>query len=85
MCNESKESMEMKVRTDPPETARDRVRAVLTEAGEEGLSKSELARRVGLNQGAFRKLVQSMVDKGEVTVTTEYRDLGGKTAVHRLP
>lgn len=46
-----------------------------------GLSKSELYRHVGGNSGAFRRLVQSMVDKGEINIRDENRASCGHTKV----
>lgn len=68
-----------------PETARRRILQALKEAGEDGLSKSELSRIADINRGAFRKLVVGLVTTETVTVTYEHRSNGGKTAVHRLP
>ena len=66
-----------------PKTARERALEYLREHPE-GASKSELRRVVGGNAGAFRRLVQSMEDKGEITVTEEHRPTCGLTRVHRI-
>jgi DNA-binding IclR family transcriptional regulator len=65
-----------------PKTARERALDALRES-EHGLSKSELRKAVGGNAGAFRRLVQSMIDKDEITVTEENRPTCGLTKVHR--
>lgn len=64
-------------------TARERALQAL-EASPNGLSKSELRKKVGGNAGAFRRLVQSMIDKDEITVHEEYRPTCGLTKVHKL-
>jgi hypothetical protein len=65
-------------------TARQRVIEDLRAAGEDGRSKSELRRLVGGNAGAFRRLIQSMLDKEEVVAADELRPECGLTKVHRL-
>ena len=64
-------------------TARERALEALRESPE-GLSKSELRKIVGGNAGAFRRLVQSMLDKREITVHEEDRPTCGLTKVHRI-
>jgi DNA-binding IclR family transcriptional regulator len=65
-----------------PKTARERALDALRES-EHGLSKSELRKIVGGNAGAFRRLIQSMIDKGEITVHEENRPTCGLTKVHK--
>jgi len=64
-------------------TARERALDALREHPE-GLSKSELRKEIGGNAGAFRRLIQSMIDKDEITVTEEHRPTCGLTKVHRI-
>lgn len=64
-------------------TARDRALAALRE-NPDGLSKSELRKAVGGNAGAFRRLVQSMLDKDEIVVSEEHRPSCGLTKVHKI-
>lgn len=68
--------------TTKPKTARERALEALR-ASEHGMSKSELRKVVGGNAGAFRRLVQSMIDKDEIVVTEENRPTCGLTKVHR--
>jgi hypothetical protein len=63
-------------------TARERALEALRDSSD-GMSKSELRKYVGGNAGAFRRLVQSMIDKDEITVTEEYRPTCGLTKVLR--
>jgi hypothetical protein len=65
-------------------TARERVIQTLRE-NPDGLSKSELRTEIGGNAGAFRRLIQSMIDRDEISVTDEIRPNCGLTKVHRLP
>lgn len=64
-------------------TARDRAIQALREHPT-GLSKSELRKIVGGNAGAFRRLIQSMIDKEEISVHEENRPTCGLTKVHTL-
>lgn len=66
-------------------TARERAIEALREAGEAGMSKSQLRQLIGGNPGAFRRLMQSMEDKGEITVTEEAWPTCGPTKVLRIP
>lgn len=68
--------------TDREETARERALRTLREHPE-GLSKNQLREAVGGNSGAFRRLVQSMEDRGEIVVFEEERPNCGLTKVHR--
>lgn len=68
--------------TSKPQTARERALIALR-ASESGMSKSELRKAIGGNAGAFRRLIQSMIDKDEITVTEENRPTCGLTKVHR--
>lgn len=63
-------------------TARQRI-IVILKAHPEGMSKNELRQAVGGNSGAFRRLLMSMEDNGEIEVTEEYRSHCGLTKVHR--
>lgn len=63
-----------------PPTARQRALQVLIE-NPEGVSKSELRKIIGGNAGAFRRLMQSMEDKGEIAVREEHRASCGLTKV----
>jgi DNA-binding IclR family transcriptional regulator len=63
-------------------TARERALEVLREHPG-GLSKSELRKEIGGNAGAFRRLIQSMEDKDEITITPEHRPTCGLTKVIR--
>ncbi len=54
------------------------------EANPNGLSKSELRKRVGGNAGAFRRLIASMEDKGEIKIHEENRPSCGLTKVITL-
>lgn len=53
-----------------PKTARERVLDALADKPE-GLSKSRLRDLVGGNAGAFRRLLRSMEDMDEITITEE--------------
>jgi hypothetical protein len=64
-------------------TARERALESLRE-NPQGMSKSELRREVGGNAGAFRRLIQSMLDKGEILVYEEDRPTCGPTKVHKI-
>lgn len=64
-------------------TARERALKALAD-NPNGMSKSELRKVVGGNAGAFRRLIMSMEDKGEITVHEEYRPTCGLTKVHKL-
>lgn len=64
-------------------TARQRAIQALVEAGDKGLSKAQLKEKVGGNAGAFRRLLSSMEDKGEVVVTEEDNPNWGPTKIHR--
>lgn len=66
-----------------PKTARERALEVLA-AHPGGLSKSELRKEIGGNAGAFRRLIQSMIDKDEISVHEEHRPTCGLTKVHRI-
>lgn len=66
-------------------TARQRAIAILEEVGSTGISKSEMRRRLEGNPGAFRRLMMSMEDKGEMVVTEEDWPTCGPTRVLRLP
>lgn len=66
-----------------PKTARERALDALRD-NPGGLSKSELRKVIGGNAGAFRRLVQSMIDKDEITVAEEHRPTCGLTKVHRI-
>ena len=66
-------------------TRREQAIAILREVGEDGISKSEMKKRLGGNPGAFRRLMQSMEDKGEMLVTEENWPTCGPTKVLRLP
>jgi hypothetical protein len=61
-------------------TARERALAHLREHPD-GLSKSQLRQFIGGNAGAFRRLISSMEDKEEITITEEYRPTCGLTRV----
>lgn len=61
-------------------TARERALEAL-QKNPDGLSKSELYRHVGGNTGAYRRLIQSMTDKGEIKVRDEDRASCGLTRV----
>jgi predicted ArsR family transcriptional regulator len=63
-------------------TARQRAIAILRDHPD-GMSKNELRQAVGGNSGAFRRLLQSMEDRGEISVTVEDRPNCGPTKVHR--
>lgn len=65
-------------------TARQRVLNALRD-NPDGMSKSELRQEIGGNAGAFRRLMQSMLDRGEVVVIEELRPTCGLTKVHKLP
>jgi len=64
-------------------TARERIRTILDECPD-GLSRSELTRRVDANAGVVRSLLASMEAKGEITVEKVNNDHGGYTSIHRL-
>lgn len=64
-------------------TARERVIEILKE-NPEGLSKSRLRDRIGGNSGAFRRLVQSMEDRGEIVIETIDDPNCGPTRIHKL-
>lgn len=64
-------------------TARQFVRQVLSE-NPEGFSKNELYRRIvehqgSCNTGAYRRLIQSMLDDGDITLTEVDEPLWGLT------
>lgn len=59
-------------------TARQRALEVL-QANPDGMSKSRLREEVGGNAGAFRRLIQSMEDKGEIVVSEEFVPHWGPT------
>lgn len=61
-------------------TARERALEALRQ-NPDGLSKSELRRIIGGNSGAYRRLIQSMVDRGEIKVRDENRSSCGLTRV----
>lgn len=63
-------------------TARERAMEALRD--KPGMSKSELYRIVGGNTGAYRRLIQSMQDRGEISIATENRPSCGKTRVITL-
>lgn len=65
------------------ETARNRAIAILA-AEPNGISKSELRRRIGGNAGAFRRLFQRMVDTGVIETHMEERADCGPTRVCTL-
>lgn len=65
-------------------TARNRVLNALRDRPK-GMSKAELRSVIGGNNGAFRRLIQSMVDREEVIVEEEVRPTCGLTKVHKLP
>lgn len=73
----------MNATKEKPKTARERALDALRKAPD-GLSKSELRKEIGGNAGAFRRLVQSMIDKDEVVVSEEHRATCGLTKVHRI-
>lgn len=52
-------------------TARQRALSILRANAETGLTKNQLREALEVNPGVFRRLIQSMEDKGEVTVTEE--------------
>lgn len=63
-------------------TARQRIIGALAEHPD-GLSGSQLHRESGVQRGAFRRIIDSLVASGEVEV--EERDTkSGKTRVHTL-
>lgn len=64
-------------------TARERALDALR-ANPDGLSKSELRKEIGGNAGAFRRLIQSMIDKDEIIVVEEHRATCGLTKVHKI-
>jgi hypothetical protein len=64
-------------------TARQRIIQEL-ETNPEGLSKSALRERIGGNGGAFRRLIQSMIDRDEIVVTRVDRPDCGPTNIHTL-
>jgi hypothetical protein len=64
-------------------TARERALQALRDHPE-GLSKSELRKIIGGNAGAFRRLIQSMIDKKEIAVFEEDRPTCGPTKVHKI-
>lgn len=64
-------------------TARQRVIEEL-EAHPDGLSKSQLREAIGGNRGAFRRLIQNMIDRKEITVHEVDRPDCGFTKVHVL-
>lgn len=64
-------------------TARERALQALRDHPD-GLSKSELRKEIGGNAGAFRRLIQSMIDREEIIVHEEHRPTCGLTKVHRL-
>lgn len=64
-------------------TARERALQALRDS-DNGMSKSELRKVVGGNAGAFRRLVQSMIDKDEIFVVEEHRPTCGLTKVHKI-
>jgi hypothetical protein len=66
-------------------TRREQAKVILREAGEDGISKSEMRKKLGGNAGAFRRLMQSMEDKEEMTVTEEVWPTCGPTKVLRHP
>lgn len=72
----------MKVTKD--KTARERVLEVLRESPN-GVSKSELYRRIGGNTGAFRRLIMSMEGREEILITEEDRPSCGLTRVVTIP
>jgi hypothetical protein len=53
-------------------------------ANPDGLSKNELRQEIGGNAGAFRRLIQSMIDKKEIIVVEEHRPTCGLTKVHKI-
>ena len=65
-------------------TARQRVIEELRRKPE-GLSKSQLREIIGGNNGAFRRLMQSMVDREEVVVEEVELPTCGLTKIHKLP
>lgn len=65
-------------------TNRQRVIDLLRE-NPSGLTKSKLREEIGGNAGAFRRLMQSMEDKGEIVVSLEEVPNWGPTKIHRLP
>lgn len=66
-------------------TARERAIAILEKVGDEGISKSAMKAKIGGNPGAFRRLMLSMEDRGEMTVTEEDWPTCGPTKVLRKP
>lgn len=63
-------------------TAREKALKALNDHPD-GLSKSRLREIVGGNPGAFRRLVQSMEDKNEITITEEDNPNWGPTKIVR--
>lgn len=62
------------------QTARKRAGEIL--AGQpDGMSKSALHRELGCNRGTFRKLIASMEEKGEISVSMEDVPGQGTTAI----
>lgn len=64
-------------------TVRIRLLQALAEAGDTGLSRSELQRAADCNPGRFRTVLTQLVAAGDV-VATEERTKHGPTMVHRL-
>lgn len=64
-------------------TARESALKHLAAAGDSGLSKSDLSRKLDMNPGAYRRLLMSMTDKGEISITEEFSPKWGPTKVVR--
>ncbi len=65
------------------DTARFRAMEMLREAGERGMSKSQLRVALEVNPGVFRRLIMSMEDKEQVTITEEMNPNWGPTKIVR--
>jgi hypothetical protein len=65
------------------DTARQRVIKALEEHPD-GMSKRQLREHIGGNVGAFRRLIQNMLDRGEITVEEVDFPNWGPTKMHKL-
>jgi hypothetical protein len=65
-----------------PPTARERALAALAEHPD-GLSKNQLRDLLDVNAGVFRRLIMSMEDKDEITITEEHNPNWGPTKIVR--
>lgn len=53
------------------ETARQRALKLLRANAETGMTKNQLREALEVNPGVFRRLIQSMEDKEEITITEQ--------------